>query len=84
VYLKQPSVGHSISVGLAEVMGVNMSNILKDDRLLHVAEEKLRLMREFGDLVFEEADQAVIDAKHKEYMAMKQLDREGVTFVTKF
>jgi hypothetical protein len=61
-----------------------MSNILKDDRLLHVAEEKLRLMREFGDLVFEEADQAVIDAKHKEYMAMKQLDREGVTFVTKF
>ena len=63
---------------------MNMSNILKDDRLLHVAEEKLRLMREFGDLVFEEADQAVIDAKHKEYMAMKQLDREGVTFVTKF
>ena len=61
-----------------------MSNILKDDRLLHVAEEKRRLMREFGDLVFEEADQAVIDAKHKEYMAMKELDREGITFVTKF
>ena len=61
-----------------------MSNILKDDRLLYVAEEKRRLMREFGDLVFEEADQAVIDAKHKEYMAMKELDREGITFVTKF
>ena len=57
---------------------------MNDDRLLYVAEEKRRLMREFGDLVFEEADQAVIDAKHKEYMAMKQLDREGVTFVTKF
>jgi len=57
---------------------------MNDDRLLYVAEEKRRLMREFGDLVFEEADQAVIDAKHKEYMAMKQLDTEGVTFVTKF
>ena len=61
-------------------MGVSMN----DDRLLYVAEEKRRLMREFGDLVFEEADQAVIDAKHKEYMAMKELDREGITFVTKF
>ena len=57
---------------------------MNDDRLLYVAEEKRRLMREFGDLVFEEADQAVIDAKHKEYMAMKELDREGITFVTKF
>ena len=58
--------------------------MINDDRLLYVAEEKRRLMREFGDLVFEEADQAVIDAKHKEYMAMKELDREGITFVTKF
>ncbi len=57
---------------------------MNDNRLLYVAEEKRRLMREFGDLVFEEADQAVIDAKHKEYMAMKELDREGITFVTKF
>ena len=57
---------------------------MNDDRLLYVAEEKRRLMREFGDLVFEEADQTVIDAKHKEYMAMKELDREGITFVTKF
>ena len=55
-----------------------------DKRLLHVADEKRRLMREFGDLVFEEADQALIDAKHKEYMAMKQLDKEGVTLITKF
>ncbi len=57
---------------------------MNDNRLLYVAEEKRRLMREFGDLVFEEADQADIDAKHKEYMAMKELDREGITFVTKF
>ena len=57
---------------------------MKDKRLLNVAEEKRRLMREFGDLVFEEADQALIDAKHKEYMAMRQLDKEGVTLVTKF
>ena len=61
-----------------------MNDITNDKRLLNVAEEKRRLMREFGDLVFEEADQAVIDAKHKEYMAMKELDREGITFVTKF
>ncbi len=61
-----------------------MIAVINDDRLLYVAEEKRRLMREFGDLVFEEADQAVIDAKHKEYMAMKELDREGITFVTKF
>ena len=61
-----------------------MSDITNDKRLLNVAEEKRRLMREFGDLVFEEADQALIDAKHKEYMAMRQLDKEGVTLVTKF
>ena len=61
-----------------------MNDITNDKRLLNVAEEKRRLMREFGDLVFEEADQAVIDAKHKEYMAMKELDREGVTLVAKF
>jgi hypothetical protein len=41
-------------------------------------------MREFGDLVFENADQSVIDAKHKEYMAMKQLDKEGITLVANF
>jgi len=26
----------------------------------------------------------LIDAKHKEFMAMKQLDKEGVTLITKF
>jgi len=57
---------------------------MNDNRLLNVAEEKRRLMREFGDLVFEEADQAIIDAKHKEYMAMKELDREGITLVANF
>ena len=61
-----------------------MNDITNDKRLLNVAEEKRRLMRECGDLVFEEADQAVIDAKHKEYMAMKQLDKEGITLVGNF
>ena len=55
-----------------------------DKRLLHVADEKRRLMREFGDLVFEEADQALIDAKWKEWKEMIQLDKEGVTLVPKF
>ena len=55
-----------------------------DKRLLHVADEKRRLMREFGDLVFEEADQALIDAKWKEWKEMIQLDKEGVTLITKF
>jgi|TARA_R100000081_G_C4709827_1_gene112235 hypothetical protein len=63
---------------------MQMNDITNDKRLLNVAEEKRRLMREFGDLVFEEADQAVIDAKHKEYMAMKELDREGITLVANF
>ena len=55
-----------------------------DKRLVHVADEKRRLMREFGDLVFEEADQALIDAKWKEWKEMIQLDKEGVTLMTKF
>ena len=55
-----------------------------DKRLLHVADEKRRLMREFGDLVFEEADQALIDAKWKEWKEMIQLDREGITLVANF
>ena len=50
---------------------------MNDNRLLNVAEEKRRLMREFGDLVFEEADQAVIDAKHKEYYAYRYQYRES-------
>lgn len=63
---------------------MQMNDITNDKRLLNVAEEKRRLMREFGDLVFENADQSVIDAKHKEYMAMKQLDKEGITLVANF
>ena len=61
-----------------------MSDITNDKRLLNVAEEKRRLMREFGDLVFEEADQALIDAKWKEWKEMIQLDREGITLVANF
>lgn len=55
-----------------------------DKRLVHVSDEKRRLFSEFGDLIFEEADQVIIDAKWKEYMTMKQLDKEGVTLITKF
>ena len=61
-----------------------MNDITNDKRLLNVAEEKHRLMREFGDLVFEEADQALIDAKWKEWKEMIQLDREGITLVANF
>ena len=55
-----------------------------DKRLVHVTDERRRLMREHSDLIFEGADQALIDAKWKEYMAMRQLDKEGVTLITKF
>ena len=57
---------------------------MKDNNLLYVAEERRRLMHEFGDLIFEQADQADIDAKYKEYRAMKQLDKDGVRYVPKF
>ena len=36
-----------------------------DKRLIHVSDEKRRLFSEFGDLIFEEADQAIIDANGK-------------------
>jgi hypothetical protein len=55
-----------------------------DKRLVHVADEKRRLMREHSDLIFEGADQALIDAKWKEWKEMIQLDKEGVTLMTKF
>lgn len=57
---------------------------MKDNNLLYVEEERRRLMHEFGDLIFEQADQADIDAKYKEYRAMKQLDKDGVRYVPKF
>ena len=40
---------------------------MKDNNLVYVAEERRRLMREFGDMIFDGADQADIDAKYKEY-----------------
>ena len=33
---------------------------------MYVAEERRRLMREFGDMIFDGADQADIDVKYKE------------------
>ena len=57
---------------------------MKDNNLVYVAEERRRLMREFGDMIFDGADQADIDAKYEEYAAMKQLDNDGVRYVPKF
>lgn len=57
---------------------------MKDNNLVYVAEERRRLMHEFGDMIFDGADQADIDAKYKEYAAMKQLDDDGVRYVPRF
>tara|TARA_X000001036_G_scaffold294469_1_gene273647 strand:- start:223 stop:399 length:177 start_codon:yes stop_codon:yes gene_type:complete len=56
----------------------------KDHRLLYVDEEVRRLMREYGDLCFERADQALINAKHDQYMFVKNLQRKGVYYVPNF
>lgn len=60
------------------------ASIMKDKNLKYVDEEVRRLMREFGDLIFDEADQGVVDSKWVEYSSMKQLQREGVRHVPLF
>lgn len=60
------------------------ASIVKDKNLKYVDEEVRRLMREFGDLIFDEADQGVVDSKWAEYSNMKQLQREGVRHVPLF
>jgi len=60
------------------------ASIMKDKNLKYVDEEVRRLMREFGDLIFDEADQGVVDSKWAEYSNMKQLQREGVRHVPLF
>jgi len=55
-----------------------------DNRLLCVDEEVRRLMREFGDMCFDQADQDAIDAKYREYMAVKNLQRKGMRYVPRF
>jgi hypothetical protein len=57
---------------------------VKDKNLKYVDEEVRRLMREFGDLIFDEADQGIVDSKWAEYSSMKQLQREGVRHVPLF
>jgi len=57
--------------------------MIKDDRLLNVDEEVRRLMREFGDMCFDQ-DQDAIDAKHREYMLVKNLQKEGKSYVPRF
>tara|TARA_B100002019_G_scaffold175180_1_gene151383 strand:+ start:110 stop:283 length:174 start_codon:yes stop_codon:yes gene_type:complete len=57
---------------------------MRDKNLKYVDEEVRRLMREFGDLIFEQADQGVVDSKWAEYSKMKQLQRDGVRHVPLF
>jgi len=61
-----------------------MSAPSTDPRLMHVADEVRRLMREFGDLCFDEAPQDEIDAAWRQYMYVKQLHRRGVEYVPRF
>jgi hypothetical protein len=58
--------------------------MIKDDRLLNVDEEVRRLMREFGDMCFDQVEQEEIDAKHREYMAVKNLQMKGMRYVPRF
>ena len=58
--------------------------MFKDDRLLCVDEEVRRLMREFGDRCFDQVEQEEIDAKHREYMSVKNLQNEGKAYVPRF
>lgn len=60
------------------------ASIVKDKNLKYVDEEVRRLMREFGDLIFDQADQGVVDSKWAEYSKMKQLQRDGVRHVPLF
>ncbi len=55
-----------------------------DPRIMHVADEVRRLMREFGDLCFDEAPQDEIDAAWRRYKSVKRLQNEGVEYVPRF
>lgn len=55
-----------------------------DNKLLYVDEEVRRLMREFGDMCFDQVEQEEIDAKHREYMAVKNLQMKGMRYVPRF
>jgi hypothetical protein len=57
---------------------------MNDDRIMNVSEELRKLMREFGDLCFDEAPQEEIDAAWRKYMRVKQLHKEGVEYVPNF
>jgi|9_EtaG_2_1085328.scaffolds.fasta_scaffold11913_9 hypothetical protein len=61
-----------------------MSAPSTDPRLMHVADEVRRLMREFGDLCFDEAPQDEIDAAWRRYKSVKRLQNEGVEYVPRF
>ena len=61
-----------------------METRMNDDRIMNVSEELRKLMREFGDLCFDDAPQEEQDAAWRRYMRVKQLHKEGVEYVPNF
>ena len=57
---------------------------MSDDRIMYVSEELRKLMREFGDLVFDDAPLEEQDAAWRRYMRVKKLHREGIEYVPNF
>ena len=57
---------------------------MSDDRIMYVSEELRKLMREFGDLVFDDAPQEEQDAAWRRYMRVKKLHREGIEYGPNF
>ena len=57
---------------------------MSDDRIMYVSEELRKLMREFSDLVFDDAPQEEQDAAWRRYMRVKKLHREGIEYVPNF
>ena len=57
---------------------------MNDDRIMNVPEELRKLMREFGDLCFDDAPQEEQQVAWHRYMRVKKLHKEGIEYVPKF
>jgi hypothetical protein len=57
---------------------------MDDEQLICVDEKVRENLRQFGDLIFDEAPQKEIDAAWRAYKRMKDLQREGVEYVPTF
>ena len=57
---------------------------MDDERLICVDEKVRENLRQFDDLIFDEAPQKEIDAAWRSYKRMKDLQREGVEYVPTF